>query len=111
MDDLSEQHQKYLSAIAAKGWEVAQRLVAVKAGQDVCLADLGGTDDERRALRETRLRGYLDMIERSRSRLLAQNGSYGRCVQCSAPFSNNVLGEMPWIERCQTCESEHSAHG
>jgi RNA polymerase-binding transcription factor DksA len=94
-----------LAAIASKGWEVAERLATLKANKDFELSDITGPNLDLSATKEERLRAYLDMIERARARLLASDGSYGRCQTCSYAFTEGELDETPWIEICAQCQS------
>ena len=105
MVDLDDKAQRRLSHIAKKGWEVAERLASLKSKQDFELSDIIDPTLEFSNSREERLRKYLDMIERARARLLANNESYGRCLGCAAVFSDAVLDEQPWIEFCGDCHA------
>ena len=108
MSSLSEREQGYLRHLASKGWEIAQRLAAAKAGQDFTLADIPVSPSETRDTRIDRLRAYLDLVESARKRLLSNDGTFGYCTVCARPFTPVQLGEMPWIDRCRDCERAHA---
>lgn len=91
-----------LEHINQKGWEVAQRLAKVKAGQNLRLEDIKGlTADDVQETPEERLRRFLDQINAARTRLSTDD--YGKCLQCGAPFQPAQLDEMPWVELCHGC--------
>jgi RNA polymerase-binding transcription factor DksA len=91
-----------LQRINQKGWEVAQKLQSLKAGQDVSFAQLGKLfADGPRETPEERLRRYLDQINRARTRL--QDGTYGHCSGCGKALAIPQLDEMPWVEYCRAC--------
>lgn len=100
-----DKNEQYKKTLAAKGWEIAQRLADLKAGKDFRLSDLDGLDLDTTNLQEKRLRDYLDLIERARTRLRADDGSFGRCIQCGTSFAPGALREMPWLEQCNSCAS------
>jgi len=104
MAPLNETMQKRLSAIGAKGWDIAERLAKLKANKHFDLSDIDGPNLDLSAPKEERLRAFLDMIERSRTRLLADDGSYGYCLSCTHAFTEIELNEMPWIEYCSKCQ-------
>jgi RNA polymerase-binding transcription factor DksA len=91
-----------LLTINKKGWAVAQKLIELKANQDVSLDDLGNLYELNLVdKKEERLRRFLDLINSARARLLTKN--YGFCLKCRAPFADAVLDEMPWVEVCPPC--------
>ena len=87
--------------------EVAGRLAALKAGQDIRLediADLGyqtGLFDQRK--KEQQLRAMLDGINRARERCL--EGALGMCEQCGRDRPVEVVNECPWKLQCMECDS------
>jgi len=98
----SSVQERRLEAINRKGWDVAQKLIELKANQDITLeelADLHG--GEPGATPEERLRQFLDQINAARARLLANE--YGFCLDCEEPLPDAVLDETPWVERCSVC--------
>lgn len=102
---VSDPQKLRLEHINKKGWAVAQKLMAVKARQNLDLSDIkGATMDDLDEPPEVRLRRYLDQINRARARL--QSGEYGSCLQCGAPFSAGQLDEMPWVELCAPCDAQ-----
>jgi len=93
-----------LKRINDKGWEVAQRLMKVKANQNLNLDDIKGLKmDDTGETPEPRLRRFLDQINQARARLTG--GDYGKCQRCGAPFSDPALDEMPWVELCRACDA------
>ncbi len=93
-----------LERINAKGWEVAQRLMNVKARQNLDLSDIKGLKmDDTDEPPEVRLRRWLDQINASRTRL--GTDAYGKCEGCGAPFSDGQLDEMPWVSHCAACDA------
>lgn len=93
-----------LALINKKGWEVAQKLQELKAKKNVSLTDFLKDDGDAKEPPEVRLRRYLDLINRSRTRI--QSGSYGLCLGCAKPFLDAELDEMPWVELCRTCSAK-----
>jgi hypothetical protein len=91
-----------LKRINDKGWEVAQRLSAVKGRQDINLSQMDGMGiDDPLETKERRLRRYLDQINRARIRL--GTPEYGQCVDCDTTFAAGQLDDMPWVEQCGPC--------
>ena len=91
-----------LERINSKGWDVAQRLMAVKSRQNMDLSDIKGlTMDDTDEPPEVRLRRYLDQINAARKRL--DTPEYGSCTTCGSTFQEGQLDEMPWVELCAPC--------
>ena len=109
MSDMVDETEQFKKTLAAKGWEIAQRLADLKAGKDFRLSDLDGLELDTINMREKRLRDYLDLVERARTRLRADDGSFGRCIQCGTLLSAGALSDMPWLERCQSCTPRSDA--
>jgi RNA polymerase-binding transcription factor DksA len=98
----SNVQERRLQAINRKGWDVAQKLIELKANQDITLeelADLHG--GEPGATPEERLRQFLDRINAARTRLIEND--YGLCLDCEEPLDDAALDETPWVERCSAC--------
>jgi RNA polymerase-binding transcription factor DksA len=53
-------------------------------------------------------------LERAMSALMTgalgrvANGTYGRCVRCSAKIAPERLRALPWVRMCADCQDEHS---
>ena len=103
MDDA---HQRWLNAINARGMEIAGRLAALKAGQDIRLEDIvdlgyqAGLLEHRE--KEKKLREMLDAINRARTRCL--EGSLLKCEEGGAMRSPEVVNERPWEICSGACE-------
>lgn len=105
MTNASDRRDSRLQFINKKGWEIAQRLMKVKAGQRLVLSDIKGvTMDDTDEPPEVRLRRFLDQINNARTRL--DTPEYGACTQCGAAFHELQLDEMPWVEYCQPCDAK-----
>ncbi|MFT5432087.1 MAG: RNA polymerase-binding transcription factor DksA [Myxococcota bacterium] len=101
-DGVKAAAEQRLKLINAKGWEVAQRLSAVKARRDIDLSQMDGMGiDDPLESKERRLRRYLDQINRARTRL--PTPEYGQCVDCGTAFAAGQLDDMPWVEQCAGC--------
>ena len=100
----TDQHALRLERINATGWEIAQRLAAVKSRQNMDLSDIKGAKrDDTDEPPEVRLRRFLDQINQSRQRLATD--AYGKCTECGASFQPGQLDEMPWVELCAPCDA------
>ena len=90
--------------INQKGWEVYQRITALRAGQDASLADLDldgiGQVGESRI---ERLERFLAQINAARTRL--ESPEYGQCLGCGGALGDAALDELPWAEFCQACDA------
>ncbi len=95
--------------INRKGWDVAQRLAELKANQELDLSTMdltfGVGDGTKKEPPVVRLRRYLDLINRARTRLAA-DPEFGRCQSCGQEFEVAALDETPWLERCRSCLSQ-----
>jgi RNA polymerase-binding transcription factor DksA len=107
MSDLDDEGRRALrlTRINQKGLEVATRLAALKAGQNITLADMmvPGLDIDA-ITKEARVRAFLDLINASRTRL--GTDAYGRCLACECPLDALALDETPWLERCADCAAD-----
>jgi RNA polymerase-binding transcription factor DksA len=101
---MSSSQQLRLTRINQKGWEVAQKLQAVKAKTLDSVEEIFDELSDGKKLRvEERLRAWLDQINRARKRL--QDGDYGLCLSCGKAFSDLELDEMAWVEYCALCDA------
>ena len=97
MDDA--RHKRRIQRIQDKGWEVAQRISALKAGENVRLSDMRGLrEGPVGETVEEKLRSWLEAINRARDRV--HGGSFGACVECDTVIRDEVLDELPWTEVC-----------
>ena len=95
---------RWLEHINKKGWEVAQKLIEIKANQDINLEQLANQFTGKREIPpEDRLRFYLDQINHARERL--GGDQWGVCLQCGSKLPDAMLDEMPWVELCQPCDA------
>jgi hypothetical protein len=110
LDDDTARHSLRLTRINQKGLEVATRLAALKAGQNITLADMlvPGIDMEA-ITKEARVRAFLDLINASRTRLATE--AYGRCLSCGCDLDPPALDETPWLERCVECAAAQAPLG
>lgn len=93
-------------ALLRKGHKIATELSELLAGKGkrVRVGDLPVFARKPGMRPEERLRAYLDHIEACRQLLDADDDRYGRCTACHADLGLVALGDMPWADRCQTCE-------
>ncbi len=93
-----------IQRIQDKGWEVAQRIAKIKAGENVRIADMMGLrDGPVGQTKEEKLRAWLDAINRARDRF--HGGDFGRCLDCAGSIRAEVLDETPWTELCGECDA------
>ena len=99
---MDETHERWLNAINARGMEIAGRLAALKAGQDIWLEDIVDLGYQAGLLehraKEQQLRKLLDSINRARLRCL--EGSLLECNKCGAARTPEVVNERPWELCC-----------
>lgn len=96
--------ERYRQALLDKGGEVARKLADLMAGKNVRLSEVQGVKGlgDRHKL-EDRLRAFLDHVNARRAALEADDGSFGRCEECSKPLLVAELDEMPWATHCPDC--------
>lgn len=97
-----------LNRINKKGIEVAHRLAALKAGQDVRMEDFPHALQIGAGLRdkEARIRSFLLAINQARDRL--QNDQLEFCSACGKRMEIEGLFEMPWGLDCPACAGASS---
>ena len=102
MDDARQQRR--LQRIQDKGWEIAQRIARIKAGENIRLGDMRGLlKAPPGETEEEKLRAWLDAINRARDRF--HSGEYGACRECDKAIREEALDEIPWAEVCGACGS------
>jgi RNA polymerase-binding transcription factor DksA len=95
-------NQRRLKRIQDKGWEVAQRIAALKAGENIRISDMEGLlTSPVGETPEEKLRAWLDAINRARTRI--EEERYGQCLVCDLPIRQEALDEIPWQETCARC--------
>jgi len=97
-----ERRAERLRTINKKGWEVAQKLVEMKAKKEVTLEELadlrGGKPGE---TPEERCHRFLNSINAARTRLQADQ--FGDCEDCGDAISDAALDQEPWMTQCSVC--------
>ena len=97
--------ERWLHANNKRGMELAGRLAALKAGQDIRLEDMMDLNYQdhlfKLRAKEEKLRELLGVINHARER--CQAGVLDRCAECGMALTETLLDERPWVLSCESC--------
>jgi len=100
--------ERYRRALLDKGMEISAQLAAELAGKgssEVGLAVVPALITRPGMRPDEKLRAFLDLVERKRRSLVADELGFGHCGACETPLGESELDQMPWADRCQACSS------
>ncbi len=104
----TDKKKKLRRDLLRKGGDINHALTRLLAGENATLATIKLPDEDKPGIKpKERLRLFLDQIVRAQKRL--DTPQWGLCVECSEPFSEAALEEVPWLEYCAECDADRDA--